>query len=250
MNRIQLMIGVWLLWALTDTALAQPFLGPQDLRPQQLRPAILYWDFGDPEYLTIETIYPSKDSAHTYWNVIHRSPQADDTAGNGFDYYCIREKGLRPVISHLYHMGFANYHISFEEEKAHLVIKKPQDTTDYEIPLPAMVAPEGPGTTVFLGGLPLKKGYRTQYYELNRWRGQAPKTGQLELNELQVVAQEPLVIDPKKYDTYKINITSNSGRFTEAWVLKKAPHYWVQINHKIDDQRMMKSRVVKIWVLV
>jgi hypothetical protein len=227
---------------------SQQILSLKSLKPENLKPAILYWDFGNPEYLTIETIYPFRDSVSSYWNVTHRSPVLDDTTGNGFDYYLINEKGLKTVKSHMYHTGFTNYLINFQNDSAHLSIRNPQDTIEYKIKLPEFVAPEGPGTAVFLGSLPLSIGYHIEYYELNRWIGLAPNTGQVVLTELKVVGVDKLEIDGKEYDTFKINITTKNGRFTEIWALKDNPHYWVKVNHKIDSQRIMRSKVVKILI--
>ncbi len=234
--------------ALTNVVSAQELLTKSKINTKQLKPALLYWDFGSPEYLTIESIYPIKDSLNSYWGVTHRSPVVDDLAGNGFDYYLINEDGLRPVISHMYHSGFTNYHIDFSSDTASLSIKSMTDTVKYKLRIPELVAPEGPGTSVFLGSLKFSEQLHISYYELDRWSGAPPKTGQLGLTELKVVGTEKLEIDKKTFDTFKVLITSESGRFTEVWVLKSAPHYWVKVNHKIDDKRTMKSRVIKMFV--
>lgn len=228
---------------------AQNQLKPADLRPRQLKPALLYWDYGAPEYLTIETIYPFQDSTHIYWNVSHRSAMLDDSTGNGFDFYQVEGDSIRPSLSHMYHSGFTNYKIEFGKDSAYLSIKTPADTVAYALQLPKPIFPEGPGTPILLGSLPLKKKFQVDYYELNRWRGKAPQTGTIELNTLKVVGQDVVEIDGKSLKTYKLEISSKSGRFTEVWVLKKAPHYWVKVNHKIDDKNFMRSKVAKILML-
>jgi hypothetical protein len=248
-NRMKLVLGIIALCSLCEHSIAQTRLSVESLIPKNLKPAILYWDFGSPEYLTVETIYPLRDSINSYWNVTHRSPVLDESEGNGFDYYQINEKGLKPVRSQMYHASFINYLINFEKDTAKLIIKKPTDTTEYKIKIPEFIAPEGPGTSIFLGSLPLSEGYHIEYYELNRWSGVAPNIGQLELKDLRVLGTEKLEIDGKYFDTYKINITSKSGGFTEIWALKDTPHYWVKVNHKISDGRMMKSKVVKLFIV-
>lgn len=248
-NNIQILLSLLISISLTYTSNGQETLTNDKINTKQLKPAILYWDFGAPEYLTIESIYPTKDSVNSYWNVTHRSPIVDDTVGNGFDYYLINEKGLRPVISHMYHLGFTNYYINFKSDTASLSIKSMRDTVNYKVKIPEILAPEGPGLSVFLGSLKLSKQFHISYFELNRWSGTPPRIGQLELTELKVVGTEKLEIDGQSYDTFKVLISSKSGRFTEVWVLKNAPHYWVKVNQKIDEKRTMKSRVVKMYIL-
>ena len=167
MNHKQISTVIFILLSISHQINAQETLTEEKIKTKQLKPAILYWDFGSPEYLTIETIYPLKDSTNSYWNVTHRSPVLDDSTSNGFDYYLINEKGLRPVISHMYHLGF-DYYINFKNDTASLYIKTMTDTTEYKIKVPRILAPEGPGLSVFLGSLELSKDYHISYYELNR----------------------------------------------------------------------------------
>ncbi len=94
---------------LFENAESQNMLDPNSLDGGKIQAAMLYWDYGSPEYLTIETIYPSQDSINHYWNVTHRSPHLNEKSENGFDYYRINQKNVRPVISHMYHEGFTNY---------------------------------------------------------------------------------------------------------------------------------------------
>ncbi|MCU0425633.1 MAG: hypothetical protein MUF71_08420 [Candidatus Kapabacteria bacterium] len=248
-NKLICIIGILIsFFVFQEVGYAQKILDARTLKTKNLKPAILYWDFGDPEYLTIETIYPSRDSGNFYWNVVHRSPILDDSSGNGFDYYLINEKGLKTIKSQMYHAGFTNYAIDIDKDSAHISIKRPSDSVAYSIKIPDFIAPEGPGSSIFLGSLPLSENYHIQYYELDRWSGAAPKTGQVALTELKVIGVETLEIDGKKVSTYRMNITSKNGRFTEVWALKNEPHYWVKVNHKIDEKRTMKSRVVKMFI--
>ncbi|MCZ8020780.1 MAG: hypothetical protein O9302_01775 [Cyclobacteriaceae bacterium] len=228
------------------TSYAQVKLKKENVKTNQLKPAILYWEFGSPEFVTIETIYPSKDSVATYWNVTHRSPTLNDAENNGFDYYMIKEKTLQPVISHMYHLGFTNYQISVKKDSAWFTIKSMHDTVSYALPVPEFIIPDGPGLPVFIGSLPLTKGYSIEYPELSRWSGKAPYIGEVVTTKLEVVGTDNLEIEGKRYATYKLTISSDQGRFTELWVLKNKPHYPVKINHKIDSNRMMKSNVVKL----
>jgi hypothetical protein len=244
----QILLSLLISTSLTYNSNGQETLTNDKINTKQLKPAILYWDFGAPEYLTIESVYPIKDSINSYWSVSHRSPIVDDTVGNGFDYYLVNEKGLRPVISHMYHLGFTNYYINFKSDTASLSIKSMRDTVNYKVKIPEILAPEGPGMSVFLGSLKFSKQFHISYYELNRWAGTPPRIGQLELTELKVVGTEKLEIDGQFFDTFKVFISSKSGRFTEVWVLKTAPHYWVKVNHKIDEKRTIRSRVVKMYI--
>lgn len=243
------MLLIFLLYCNLLPTFAQVALNPKDLKPDQLKPAMLYWDYGAPEYLTIESIYPHQDSTNSYWNVTHRSPVIDESTGNGFDYYLIEAKSVRPVLSHMYHSGFVNYKIEFSKEQANLDIKRPTDSIAYQLELPNYVAPEGPGTPIFLGSLPLQENYDIEFYELNRWNGTPPRTGQLDRTRLKVMGTETVQIEGQSLETYKLNITSEQGRFTEVWALKAAPHYWVKVHHKIDEKRTMKSKVVKLLML-
>lgn len=60
----------------------------------------------------------------------------------------------------MHHAGFIDYNIRFEPDSAKLSIKTMTDTLDYQLKLPELLSPEGPGTSVFLGSLTLSKGYR------------------------------------------------------------------------------------------
>lgn len=224
----------------------QNLLDPSALNGENIKPAMLYWDYGSPEYLTIETIYPSRDSLGQYWNITHRSPHLDENTGNGFDYYRINRKNVKPILSHMYHQGFTNYKIQFNADSAIIEIKKPKDTIQYNIEIPNYVAPEGPGTPVFLASLPLRENYHILYNEINRWSGKNPKTGEIQLTELKVIGIDTLTIEGKEYNTYILEITTQKGRYTKIWALKDLPHYWVKVEHKIDDERTMRSKVIKV----
>jgi hypothetical protein len=185
---------------------------------------------------------------NSFWNVTHRSlhPSEDD---NGVDYYRVNANNLQPIFSQMFHPNQINYRIEYLNNQATIDIKNLNDTAQYQLKLPSFIAPEGPGTPLFLGSLPLKKDYQTQYYELNRWSGKALKLGQVELTKLKVIGSEALKIENKDYETLVVEITTANGRYTKAWVLKEAPHYWIKVHHKIDEKRIMKSQVVKILFL-
>ncbi len=241
-----LVLGLSLMFCQSN---GQRLLAPTDMQPEQLKPALLYWDYGDPQYLTIETIYPHEDSLRSYWNITHRNPSPRASDGNGYDFYSIDSKTLRPVKSHMYHHGYIDYAINFESEVANITISKTGDTINYQVRIPDLLAPEGPGTPVFLGSLPLAPGLYLQYYELNRWTGKEPKTAQLELTDLRVIGEDLISINERKVPTYMLIISTKSGRYTKIWALKEAPHYWVKVQHRISEKEMQESKVTRLILL-
>lgn len=247
MNQLKLL--TILLFGLVYTTEAQIMLDPTTLNGKLIKPALLYWDFGSPEYLTIESIYPTKDSSKQYWNVTHRSPNPDVKSGNGFDFYKIDQATLKPTLSHMYHDGFTNYKIAFHQDSATIHIQNATDTVKYYLSLPKYTAPEGPGNSVFVASLPLRENYHIRYQELNRWSGEQPNTGEIQLTELKVTGTDVINIDGKAYETYQLTITNEKNRLTEVWALKESPHYPVKIYHRIDDNRTMRSKVVKLLLL-
>jgi hypothetical protein len=222
--------------------LAQPRV-ENVINTKQLKPAILHWDFG-----TLETIYPSEDSLGTYWNVIHRGPEPIKPYDD-YDYFKVDSKTLRPLISEMYHRGFIDYLIRFDHQQAQVTINTDQDTTRYSIALPGFVTPEGPGSPLFWGSLPLKKGFEIYYDELDRWAGSGTKKGAVVKKTLKVTGEESLLIDNKKYSTYVLTISSNVGSNLTVWVMKEAPHYWLKVIYKPTPDREMRSQVTKIFIL-
>jgi hypothetical protein len=148
----------------------------------------------------------------------------------------------------MFYNGQINYSIDFDSTKATVSIINAHDTVKYQVQTPAYIAPEGPGSAAFFACLPLQDNYIAKYYELNRWSAAAPNTGELILTTLRVTGTDTIVIDNKHYPTYVLEITTERGRYTKAWVLKNKPHYWVKTQHKIDAQRSIKAQVIKLVV--
>lgn len=223
-------------------ALAQSALATQ-LNTRQLKPAIFYWDFG-----TIETIYPSEDSLGTYWNVVHRTSEPVKPYDD-YDYYKVDAKTLRPITSEMYHRGFIDYRIDFEPLAARIEIANDNDTTRYRVDLDTQPAPEGPGSPLFWGSLPLKVGYTMEYRELDRWAGKDRQLAVVVTKNLRVVGTETLRVDNQKVPAYQVEITSDKGSSMTVWVMKQAPHYWLQVNYRPTPDRERKSRVTRFFLL-
>lgn len=213
------------------------------INTQQLRPAILYWDFG-----SIETIYPSEDSLGRYWNVIHRSLEPEQET-DGYDYYKMDSQTLRPLVSEMNHPGFIHYLIRFEKQQAAIQFKNSEDTVSYHLPLPEFVTPEGPGSPAFWGSLPLASGFELEYDELDRWAGKDKIKGILVRKKLRVTGVETLDIDAKKCPAYKMEVTSTLGSNLTVWVMKEAPHYWLKVIYKLSPDRTMKSAVTRLFLM-
>ncbi len=215
---------------------------PAQLNTRQLKPAILYWDFG-----TVETIYPSEDSLGAYWNVMHRAAEPIKPYDD-YDYYKVEAKTLRPIVSEMYHRGFIDYRIDFEPAAARIDIARAQDTTHYRVDLPFQSAPEGPGSPLFWGSLPLRVGYTLEYEELDRWSGKDGHSGIVVTKVLRVVGKETLLIDQKKINTYKLEITSQNGSNLTVWVMRQPPHYWLRVHYRPSPGREMKSQVTRFFL--
>jgi hypothetical protein len=213
------------------------------INTRQLKPAVLHWDFG-----TLETIYPSEDSLGIYWNVIHRSPEPTKPYDD-YDYFKVEGKTLRPLISEMYHRGFIDYRIEFKQQQAEVTIGTDRDTTHYFLDIPEFISPEGPGSPLFWGSLPLKPGFEIQYDELDRWAGSGERKGLVVRKTLKVTGEEPLLIDDKKLNTYILSIKSEKGSNLTVWVMKQAPHYWGKVIYKPTPDREMRSQVTKIFIL-
>jgi len=232
----------------TVSVYGQMKLNPSDLNTEAIRPALIYMDFGSPEYLTIETIYPVSIADDMYWAVTHRSQRFNADLGNGYDYYLVNQETLLPKESHMYHKGFTNYRLEFEKDHTRITIVNPTDSVNYSISTSEYIAPEGPGNDLFLASLPLTENYHITYKEINRWTGSPPYTAKIEENELKVVGSELIEIEYKSIETYKVVVSSDSGRYTEFWVLKESPHYIVQSNHKVSEDRFIKAKAVRLFI--
>ncbi len=137
----------------------------------------------------------------------------------------------------------------FDSDSALVDIRTPQDSVTYSLKLPNYIAPEGPGMPVFLASLPLKENYSIFYYQLNRWSGESPKTGELQQTYLKVIGIETLTIEEKEYETYVLEITTEKGKYTKIWALKEAPHYWVKVDHKLSEDETINSKVIKLIIV-
>jgi hypothetical protein len=243
MNNKHITVAILLFLFLAGRANAQVPLTQDKIKTKQLKPAILYWDFG-----TIETIYPSEDSLGSYWNVIHRSPEPDANT-DGYDFYKMDAKTLRPLVSEMRHPGFIHYRIDFTAQQAALYINDGKDSIRYTIALPNLVSPEGPGSPAFWGSLPLKPGFEIEYQELDRWAGKTIQKGVLVKKKLKVTGEEVLTIDQQKVPTYLLDIRSDAGSNLKVWVMKETPHYWVKVDYRPTPDRVMKSQVTRILLL-
>jgi hypothetical protein len=223
------------------TLLAQKTV-ESDINTSQLRPALLYWDFG-----MIETIYQTQDSSGTFWNVIHRSPEPEKTL-DGYDYYKMHGKTLRPLISEMFYPGATDYSIRFTGNEAAIHYDDKKDSVDYTLNIPHYVSPEGPGTPVFWASLPLTPGYTISYHQLDRWAGKGKQKGVLVTKQLKVSSGDKLTLGEKQYDTYKIDVTSDQGSSVTAWVLKNPPHYWLKVLYRPNKDKVFESKVTRIFI--
>jgi len=71
-----------------------------------------------------------------------------------------------------------------------------------------------------LASLPLRENYHILYNEINRWSGENPKTGEIQLTELKVIGIDALMIEGKEYNTYILEITTQKGRYTKFGLSK------------------------------
>lgn len=240
---IRMVLAVGLLLASVLSAVGQGTDRPA-LKPEQLKPAILYWDFG-----TLETIYRTQDETGTYWNVVHRSFEPEKES-DGFDYYKVDAKTLRPVLSRMYHPNFIDYRIRFTSAKAALSIQDDKGkNVEYELDAEGFLAPEGPGTPLFFGSLPLREGFEIRFRELDRWSGKDARKGIIVEKKLRVVGVENIPIDGRDTATFRLEVSSEGGSSMTAWVLKAAPHYWVKTEYRPLSGKVFKGRVTKILFL-
>lgn len=237
----RLILGLGLLLFLGFTAVGQKDV-ESGIDVNQLKPAILYWDFG-----TLETIYRTRDEKGTYWNVVHRDFEPEKET-DGFDYYKVDGKTLRPIVSRMYHPGHIDYLIRFTPEKVSINFRDDKEKADYDLDVSGFLAPEGPGLPLFLGSLPLRIGYEVQYRELDRWSGTGGQKGVVVNKKLRVLSSDKIGIDGKDVETLKLEITSDQGSSLTAWVLRKSPHYWVKTEYRPVGGRVFKGQVTKILI--
>ena len=120
---------------------SQEQLSTQKLLPSRITAAMLFWDFGAPEYMTLESIYPTNDSTRKYWNVVHRNIYPT-TNGNDYDYYQIDAQTLNPVRSQMLQPNVMDYTIDFTDSTAHIHLLQGQDSISYTLQRPTYLAPE------------------------------------------------------------------------------------------------------------
>lgn len=202
---------------------------PVDIRVAQLKPAFLLWLVGvgnKDASLTAENVFATEAGGRRIWRITHLTGSPGDEESGGYDYYDVDAASLRPIVSDMNNPG-QRYRIAFDAKQAQW--RRKQDKGEAEqrtLALPEHVYPEGPGYTVFLAALPLRKGYTVRYVALDRWR-----EDKLAERTLRVVGEETIAVPAGKFRSYVLESEASNGYYSKIWVLVDAPHYPVRYEY-------------------
>lgn len=200
-----------------------------DIRVAQLKPAFLLWRIGvgsKDASLMAENVFQTKADGRRIWRITHLTGAPGDADAEGYDYYDVDATTLRPIVSDMKNPGM-RYRIVFDAGQAQWRrVEKEGKAEQRTLALPEHVYPEGPGDTVFLAALPLRKGYTLRYTALDRWR-----EDKLAQRTLRVTGEETLATPAGKFRCYVLEVEAPNGYYSRIWVLADAPHYPVRYEY-------------------
>ncbi len=179
-----------------------------------IQPAVLIWrtgitDPGGPGHL-LEAITRTTFEGRNVWRVTHYDLDPTATSTNDFDLYDIDASSLKPIRSVMQNEEF-RLEIVFDQKLATFHKVDKGGSVVEKIPLSTDIMPEGPGHTAFVASLPLREGFTTRYYILDRWGG----TGPSRIKEviLSVNRRLSLATEMGVKDAFEVETRANDGSF-------------------------------------
>jgi hypothetical protein len=178
---------------------------------------------------TLTTVVPAVLEGRQVWRVTDYSVDPTLTNTNDYDLYDIDRVTLAP-LRNVYNVGGTHLEVHFSEKEI-TVQRAPQSASALEkFAVDGPVAPEGPGSRVFVASLPLHVAYRTRYRIVDRWDGQG--STRLKNMTLSVLRRETEDTALGKKEVYILQIEPDDGSFhIKEHALVTSPHWAIKTEY-------------------
>jgi hypothetical protein len=214
-----------------------------------IQPAALIWrtDINSPDgpgHL-LEAITRIKIDGRDAWRVTHYDLDPTATSTNDFDLYDIDASSLKPIRSVMQNGDF-HLEIVFDQKLATFHKVDKDGSVLEKIPLSTDIMPEGPGHTALVASLPLREGFVTRYYILDRWAG----TGPSRIKEviLSVNRRLSLATEMGTKDAFEVESRAADGSFRIVEYDRTRPPFYPFRLEYTRDSKTSVSDVVSILV--
>jgi hypothetical protein len=220
-----------------------------DFDARRLRPAMLVWDIGTNRpggpSRHVEVVTRAAYQTKQVWRITHYPHDPVAAKTGEFDLYDVDGETLAPLRSVMRNPRF-ELALDFDGSQVQLRRTQGSDESLERFTAPAGVAAEGPGSTVFVGSLPLRVGYTLRYQMVDRWDGR--NETRVKKMKLTVLERSPLSTQMGLQDTFKVLIAPEDGSFRIVErVRAQAPHYPLQVEYTRGD-RTLASEVIAIAI--
>jgi hypothetical protein len=226
-----------ILVAFAALAVVVPSRGSQTQEPQailhQVKPAMLVWSIGtdrtEGPTRMVETVTRATFEGRSVWRITHYPHDAAAATSAEFDTYDVDAETLAPIRSTMRNPDFELI-LSFTPNQVYLRRVSGTTTAVERVRLDTAVAPEGPGLTVFIGGLPLREGYQRRYHIVDRWDG--TEEGRVKPMNLTVVERKCVQSAIGRQDAFRILIEPDDKSFQIIeYVRARPPHYPLSVEY-------------------
>jgi hypothetical protein len=210
---------------------------PHVASSKDIHPTMILWNTG-----TLETITPALLADRKTWRITHYPQDPTVSKTNDYDLYDLDRITLAPLRS-VRNTDEYYLELVFGEKEVKLRKTTNQETTEEQIPLSTAVEPEGPGLGVFVAGLPLAVGYKTQYMLVDRWGGH--DSSRVKMVTLSVSRKMTENTAMGRHDLYEVFIRpdDNSFRIKEK-VFAESPHFPVWVEYTRAGKTYPASEVI------
>ena len=210
-----------------------------ELNSGRMGPTMILWNTG-----LVETIAPALLDHRPVWRITHYPLDPTGTTTNEYDLYDLDQKTLAPLRSV---MNTEEFHLDLTFTEKTVILHKTAvegDKTE-NIPLSSTVQPEGPGLDVFVSSLPLRPGYKIQYFIVDRWSGNgSTRLKRITLSVLDRANENTLL---GQRDILDVLIKPEDGSFQiKEKILAQMPHFPVKVEYTREGKTYPPSEVVAI----
>lgn len=222
---------------------------PERPRVVGVQAAALIWrtDINNPDGPgnLLEAITRTTINGRKAWRVTHYDLDPTTTSTNDFDLYEIDASSLKPIRSVMQNGGF-RLEVVFDQKLATFHEVDKEGSVIEKIPLSVEVMPEGPGHTAFVASLPLREGFTTRYYILDRWGGTGPS--RIKEMILSVNRRLSLATEMGTKDTFEVETRAADGSFRIVEYDRTRPPFYPFRLEYTRNAKTIVSDVVSIFV--
>jgi hypothetical protein len=215
----------------------------------KVQPALLVWQTDihadDGPSPLLETITSVLTEGHRIWRITHYPPDPTTSTVNEFDLYDVDAESFQPIRSVMQTPEF-RLEITFAPDAATLRRVDKDGSSVERIPLSKPVMPEGPGSTVFLAGLPLKEGFTTEFLVLDRWSGTG--SSRVKTVKLSVIERKRISTASGSKEVFEVEARAidDSFRIVE-YVRTRPPYYPFRVEYTRGSHTMVSDVVTMIF---